>query len=106
MTHVDIPGLTDVELKTITSILRPARKVLLFGSRVKGTHRRYSDLDVAVKLPAGDHDILMSQLREQFQTSDLPFKVDVVNIDEVSKDFLQLIESTSVCLWNENHRDI
>lgn len=56
-----------------------------FGSRVKGTHRKFSDLDICIKTLISDAQL--SHLEEDLEESDLPFKVDVVLWDRCSEDF-------------------
>lgn len=48
-----------------------------YGSRVKGTARKYSDLDLCYQeeVPLS----VISQLREEFTESNLPFEVELVN---------------------------
>lgn len=48
-----------------------------FGSRVKGTQRRLSDLDICFKdsIPWS----IRARIDEDFEESDLPFKVDIVD---------------------------
>jgi predicted nucleotidyltransferase len=48
-----------------------------YGSRVKGTARKFSDLDLCYqeKVPLS----IISRLREEFTESNLPFEVELVN---------------------------
>lgn len=67
-----------------------------YGSRVKGTHRKFSDLDVCITDPISDLD--MFYLKEAFEESDLPFKVDVRRWHDMSKDFQTIIQDDLVKL--------
>ncbi|WNE41918.1 MAG: hypothetical protein AD073_000253 [Mycoplasmataceae bacterium] len=60
-----------------------------FGSRTKGFARDYSDLDLCYKeyIPI----ITIGMIQEDFENSNLPFKVDLVNWNWISKDFQKLI---------------
>lgn len=60
-----------------------------FGSRVKGSHRKFSDLDICIKAPISDAQL--SHLEEDLEESDLPFKVDIVLWDRCSDDFKNII---------------
>ena len=68
----------------------------VFGSRVKGTEKRFSDLDLCYKenIPS----VVLFKLEEDFEESDLPFKVDVVNWNYCSNDFKKLIEKDMIPL--------
>ena len=64
-------------------------KVLLFGSRARGDHHLGSDVDVGL-IPAGPlNRSRISFLKEKIENSCIPFKVDAVDLREVSKEFLE-----------------
>ena len=72
MIHVE-----DKHHKIIQDILAKYRyDFYAFGSRVKGTHKLLSDLDLCVlnEIPI----LEKAQLQEDFDESNLPFKVDVI----------------------------
>lgn len=64
----------------------PGRTVLAYGSRVKGNARPNSDLDLVVLTTPDEHP-LMSELKEAFDESNLPFLVDVLVWDEIPESF-------------------
>ena len=57
----------------------------LFGSRAKGTAKALSDLDLLVKKPITK--VNLAELREAFEESNLPFKVDIVIWDQLDDAF-------------------
>ncbi len=59
--------------------------VRAFGSRVKGTARPLSDLDLVIMKPIEKVDLEL--LREAFEMSDLPFKIDVISWNEIDERF-------------------
>lgn len=73
-------------LRAILSQCIPGRTVLAYGSRVKGTARSNSDLDLVVLTPAYERP-LVSELKEALDESNLPFLVDVLVWDEVPESF-------------------
>lgn len=81
-------------LEIIHKILRrhvPDCEVRVFGSRITSTIKRYSDLDLAlVGKEKISSDILYS-LKEDFQESDLPFRVDILDWRAVSGEFKEVI---------------
>jgi predicted nucleotidyltransferase len=88
---IDIPP---QHLKTVRDILLahvPLCEVRAFGSRVGGVPKPYSDLDLAVlgldKYPAHT----LSNLKEAFAESDLPFRVDLLNWEEAPDGFKKTI---------------
>ena len=62
-------------------------KLGLFGSRVVGKPAKYSDLNVAVMGQAKIPGHILENLREAFENSDLPYRVDVVDLNRSSAQF-------------------
>ena len=74
----------------------PDREVWVFGSRVRGSAKPYSDLDLAV---IGDEPLdlgVAADLADAFDESALPFKVDVVDWASTAPAFRSVIEATKV----------
>jgi len=76
-------------VSTVTAYLHPKR-IFLFGSRVLGRGRRYSDFDVALE------GITMSHRRERELKDALDmrmgiFTLDLINLDKVDSEFKALI---------------
>lgn len=72
--------------------------VRVFGSRVTGRVKPYSDLDLLID--AGRRMSLdeSGSLAEAFTESDLPWKVDLLDRHGVDEGFLRLIEAVSLPL--------
>ncbi|MGA2350287.1 MAG: nucleotidyltransferase domain-containing protein [Terracidiphilus sp.] len=89
------------EWEIVSSILErhvPCLEVWAFGSRVKGTAKPFSDLDLAI---LGSQPLTLSTLAEladDFSESDLPFKVDIVDWATTSERFRKVIEEERVVL--------
>ena len=66
-----------------------------FGSRVKGTHKKYSDLDLAV---IDKNNIGLTKLKNDFDDSNLSITVDLVDLNLVAPNFKNLIEKESIKL--------
>ena len=78
-------------LKIIKSILgKYPHTFYVYGSRAKKKARKNSDLDLCYKenIPSN----IISDIKEQFEESDLPFKVDIVSWENMSPAFQKLIE--------------
>ena len=73
-------------------------KVWVFGSRANWTTKDSSDLDLAVEGPAKlDHKAMVG-LEVAFEESDLPYTVDVVDLNAVNHEFKQIVEGQRVLL--------
>jgi predicted nucleotidyltransferase len=86
---------TDEQLKIIVDILKrcvPHCEVRAFGSRYNGTSKEYSDLDLAI---IGEDELdwqVIANLKDEFEESDLPFRVEVLDWHTVSPEFRKVIE--------------
>jgi type I restriction enzyme S subunit len=76
----------------------PGHEVWAFGSRVKGTAKPYSDLDLAVISEKPLPLEVLARLAEDFSESDLPWRVDVVDWAATSDSFRKIIERDKVVL--------
>jgi type I restriction enzyme S subunit len=82
-------------LETITGILAahvPECEVRAFGSRVTWTSKDYSDLDLAVVGGRALDPDALRRMKEAFETSNLPFRVDVLDWHAISAAFRKVIE--------------
>ena len=69
----------------------------MFGSWAKGTARQGSDVDVAVEYPDGVSGVLkIGELREQLEESTIPYRVDVVDMQQASQTLLQEIRKDGI----------
>ena len=85
------------QLRIITNIVsRYPYPFLAFGSRAKGTHKEYSDLDLCYQVDIPD--LVIGELMEDFEESDLPFKVDIVAWKRCSPEFQRIIQDDLVPL--------
>ena len=82
-------------LATVERILAehvPECEVRAFGSRASWTAKDYSDLDLAI-VGEGPLDWrTLSRLKEAFEESDLPMRVDVLDWHAISESFREVIE--------------
>ena len=83
------------QLETVSRIIAehvPGCEVRVFGSRVKGSAKPWSDLDVAL-VGAGKLDLLtVAGVREALEESDLPVRVDILDWHSISPEFRAVIE--------------
>jgi len=76
-------------------------EVRAFGSRVMGTPKDHSDLDLAVVAPNKIERRTRMLLREAFEESDLPFRVDIIDYNAVSDEFRAIIDAQFEILQNK-----
>ncbi|MFH0799718.1 MAG: nucleotidyltransferase domain-containing protein [Pseudomonadota bacterium] len=68
------------EVKRILAEHAQGMEVWAFGSRVDGSSRKNSDLDLAIVTPAKVDWRLIERIKDAFSSSNLPFMVDVVEL--------------------------
>lgn len=83
-------------VKEILARYLPNYEVWAFGSRVKGTARPYSDLDLAVMGNTAMSIAQLAELSEAFSESDLPWRVDIVDWATTSERFREIIRQKYV----------
>ena len=68
--------------------------IYLFGSRARGDHSPFSDIDIAVDSKV-DISSDITKLREILETSNLPYKVDIVRLSTDEK-LRQIVEKEGI----------
>jgi predicted nucleotidyltransferase len=80
------------EVRRILHSHVPGRMVRAFGSRVHGTAKPFSDLDLVVMGETPLDFRQLAALKDTFSESNLPFRVDVVDWAATSEVFRGIIE--------------
>ena len=80
------------EVRRILQLHVPGRTVRAFGSRVQGTSKPFSDLDLTVMGQTQIDFRQLAALKDAFADSNLPFRVDVVDWAATSGVFRGIIE--------------
>ena len=70
----------------------PQCEVRAFGSRANWTAKDYSDLDLVVVASGKLSEDTLRHLKEAFEESELPFRVDVLDWQATSPQFRKVIE--------------
>lgn len=88
--------------KILKDNLEEGTYVFAFGSRANWTAKQSSDLDLAIDTFGVKLDKkIKSDLEDAFEESDLPYKVDVVDLNSVSESFREAIQDQLVrVLWD------
>ncbi len=95
--------ITTEEREVVLALLQrhlPGVAVWVYGSRAKWTSRPESDLDLVV-FATPEQSRKIGDLREAFEESNLPFRVDLFVWSEVPKQFHREIERDHVVLMGE-----
>lgn len=100
-TDVGLPMLSDSQRVLVSRILRETLsdpEVYVFGSRSTGRARPFSDLDLLVMKPPRLTLAQRIDLRDRFEASELPFRVDVVEAAGLPDGMAERVLRESVAL--------
>ncbi|MFH1619004.1 MAG: nucleotidyltransferase domain-containing protein [bacterium] len=89
-------GIKPEHLEIIKGILRdflPGVEVRVFGSRVNGAFKDWSDVDLAIVGEARMDIKTLTRLKGAFEESDLPYRVDLLDWHNISPEFRELIQA-------------
>ncbi|MBF0426769.1 MAG: nucleotidyltransferase domain-containing protein [Magnetococcales bacterium] len=103
MTGLDLTPEQEATVQVLLRRFLPGVTVWAYGSRVKGTARTYSDLDLVV-FATSTQRALVSELKEVLDESNLPFPVDVLVWDELPERFRRTIEEKYGVMQEGNDR--
>lgn len=102
--RIEISSSQSAELAQLLDRYLPNVQVWAFGSRVKGTARTNSDLDLVIFSRPEQEQALYS-LREALEESNLPFRVDLLVWDNLPDNFKTNIEQQYVVIRG-SERDV
>lgn len=103
-------GLKPNEIETIKKLLNESFgdlkdvKVFLFGSRAKGDHKLFSDIDLAIKSKSPELSKKIARFKEEVEESKLPYKFDVSSWDELYEKYLPEIKKTKTNFWDSGQK--
>lgn len=89
-------------LETIVKIIRqyiPDQRVCLFGSRTKEIAKPFSDIDLVIMSENKISLSKMSELRDAFSESDLPYRVDVLDWSTTNQEFKQAVQKDMIEIY-------
>ncbi|MDF1579409.1 MAG: nucleotidyltransferase domain-containing protein [Desulfuromonadales bacterium] len=84
-------GLTAEDMAVIVAAIKSfpdVRKVILFGSRAKGSYRPGSDIDLAIEAGHSGHSTAIRLAAKLNEESSLPYMFDVVDLSGIAEESL------------------
>ncbi len=102
-------GLTIEELELLCSLFarqKEIEQVILYGSRAKGTHKPFSDVDITL-LGIGLSRSHLNRLMADIDESSLPHFFDVSILSKITNpDLKEQIEKTGVVLYRREDNSL
>lgn len=96
--NIDLSCTDWQEIQKIIAKKIAGYEVWAFGSRTNGKAKPYSDLDLAIITHQPLSLEKYAKIKEAFDESNLPFRVDIVDLAATSATFRELIEQSKVTL--------
>ncbi|MBK7843532.1 MAG: nucleotidyltransferase domain-containing protein [Bdellovibrionales bacterium] len=83
--------------RNLERFLPKGSTVYLFGSRYRGDHKLYSDLDMSIhtQKEAKLNRAWLGALEDIFADSDIPYKIDLSDFDSLDEKFQEHIRNNS-----------
>lgn len=102
-------GMTDDELNLLCSLFarqKEIEQVILYGSRVKGTHKPFSDVDITL-LGFRLTRTHLNRLSAEIDESSLPYSFDISIYSQLSNpDLIEQIEETGVVFYQRGENAV
>ncbi|MBV5329616.1 MAG: nucleotidyltransferase domain-containing protein [Chlorobium sp.] len=96
-------GLLQQDMDEIIDILQKfpgVEEAILFGSRAKGTYKKGSDIDIAIKGKGIDHAVVASLAFLLNEESAMPYFFDIVHFDDISEqELMEHINRVGRCIY-------
>lgn len=82
----------------LISVLIPQAKIILFGSRARGTNAPRSDIDVAVDAQKPLPPVVIDEAKSMLEASNIMYKVDVLDLNSVTENMRKAILNEGI-IW-------
>jgi predicted nucleotidyltransferase len=92
---------TKTELIRLIHTYAPGCKIMLFGSRARGSHADGADFDIAIDAGSKLPHTTMLQISNAIEESNIPVRVDIIDLHNVSERFLTAIKKDLI-IWAQN----
>ena len=88
------------KLIEIISTYLPQAKIVLFWSRARKDNTPESDIDIAIDNNNKIDFFILSNIKEDFEESTVPFSVDLVDLNSISEEFKNQILKDAI-IWKK-----
>ncbi len=88
----------ELQNKLIDPLKKSGADVYLFGSRATGSYKKFSDIDIFYVQTEKLKSSVVSKILIEFEDSIFPYKIDLVNYDQLAKSFIQKIDAEKIKL--------
>lgn len=91
------PTIQQKIINLITALL-PKTKIYLYGSRARGDHSGWSDIDIALDTGNALSNTIVDEVKSVLDAINMPYKIDVVDFTRVDQNMKKSIERDRI-IW-------
>ncbi|NLK63365.1 MAG: nucleotidyltransferase domain-containing protein [Fusobacteria bacterium] len=73
-------------------------EIRVFGSRIKGNSKKYSDIDLAIVTEKKIEWCIIGKIKDEFAESELPYRVDVLDWNGIDENFRKIIDKKYIII--------
>lgn len=84
-----------IQVTVVDSLKEQGATVWIFGSRARGDHKEFSDLDLMVESKA-DVSAKVGKIQEILEDGNFPYKVDIVQHKDFAESYRESFEADKV----------
>ena len=100
MKTLAVTHITELKDAVVGFLSKENVRIFLFGSRARGDNAVVSDVDIGVVPGEGFRKEKLALLREFIENLNVPYKVEIIDFSEVSKQFrIEALKDT--VLWKD-----
>ena len=96
--------LSTTQREAVSELLKrylPDTEIWAYGSRINFTAKPHSDLDL-VAFSSPDQSLKVADLKDAFEESDIPFRIDLFVWDELPESFHKNIQSEHIVMQEKS----
>ncbi len=101
MAH-QVPEAMKHKIIALLQALFPGAKIYLYGSRARQTNHDRSDIDLAIDTGKAENRHAVGEAKEILAATDIPYKIDLVDLNFVQENFRDVILREGV-IWNQEY---
>lgn len=79
----------------------PKASIWLYGSRARGDYSERSDIDIALDAQSPIDYFIISELKDVFQAANIPYKIDIIDINNISDEKFKNAVKEEIVLWQK-----
>jgi len=94
--HSDIPQEVQKKIIAFIAALIPEASIYLFGSRARGKHSQWSDIDLALDAKKPLEPTRIDEINSMLKESNIPYSIVVLDFHSASKDMQNSIKQEGI----------